>query len=91
MSSVWCAEHACTRPSPIYEERLKQSQKWISVKERLPKIGDKVLVISRLGDQSVATFDGDAFVDHHGIGAVIKYFTHWMPLPEPPEKEASGQ
>lgn len=84
MSSVWCAEHACTRPSPIYEERLKQSQKWISVKERLPKIGDKVLVISRLGDQSVATFDGDAFVDHHGIGAVIKYFTHWMPLPEPP-------
>lgn len=67
-------------------EQLAKSTGWISVKDRLPNIGETVLSIDRDRDQVVAVFDGRAFFDDHGMGAGIKHFTHWMPLPEPPEK-----
>lgn len=60
---------------------------WVSVKERLPELGQGVLVIDRDGSQEVATFAGDCFVGHDGIGADVNYFTHWMTLPEPPKED----
>lgn len=47
--------------------------KWISVNERLPKSG-LILVYH----------DGEIYVHFHAV-AYNMPFTHWMPLPEPPE------
>lgn len=65
---------------------------WISVKDRLPEIGEKVLVYSKFGHVSDMTLQRhggqngyDVLIfDPHGMkpGTDI---THWMPLPEQPE------
>lgn len=65
--------------------------KWISVEERLPRSGDTVLVYYRRGD-----YRGVDILRYVAVGRWVtadlhKKVTHWMPLPEPPEKEASGQ
>lgn len=58
---------------------------WVSVKERLPEIGDHVLV-------SNGGFVCESFLDKEGEwqrGGARLFFmkpTHWMPLPEPPKK-----
>lgn len=66
---------------------------WISVKDRLPDKGQMVIVLDNdLRDfykwnMEVALFDGlkkDKFWVSSGD---YRRFTHWMPLPEPPEKK----
>ena len=61
---------------------------WISVKDRLPKTGERVLVC--IG----AVFE--AFIDDDGkwqryysapLNEVLGEPTHWMPLPQPPKGE----
>ena len=61
---------------------------WISVKDRLPEEGVRVLVWEKHGSAYVAYVNKQV----SGVwqigdtnGAII---THWMPLPEPPEVEA---
>lgn len=51
---------------------------WISVKDRLPKDGDKVLVSLKSGDACCGEYCAA-----HGFTCSV---THWMPLPEPPPK-----
>lgn len=51
---------------------------WISVKDRLPKDGDKVLVSLKSGDACCGEYCAS-----HGFTYSV---THWMPLPEPPSK-----
>lgn len=68
----------------------KKVPRWINVKERLPKDGQKVIAAFRDGggvivDQarySNGEFDfaNWAYVWHENI-------THWTPLPEPPKEE----
>lgn len=63
---------------------------WISVKDRLPKIGDRVLVICEDGSYFAATLSVDPFVE--GPFFEASYFpyldvTHWMQLPEPPKQQ----
>ena len=72
-------------------ERLKNGvtvQEWISVKDRLPEPGERVLVC--IG----AVFE--AFIDSAGkwqryysapLNEVLGEPTHWMPLPQPPKGE----
>lgn len=58
--------------------------KWISVKDRLPKIEEIVLAYAPqwCSDESIVlTYDGEWY-DYNGV--LVDSVTHWMPLPEPP-------
>ena len=52
---------------------------WISVKEKLPKAGDYVVVALQNGLFLVSLIRKDT-----GRWATAAKITHWMPLPEPP-------
>ena len=63
---------------------------WISVKDRLPETGVEVLAYS----------DGDIYTVVHCIDGSwiasstyydLYHVTHWMPLPEPPDKLAEKE
>jgi hypothetical protein len=56
---------------------------WISVKDRLPEIGERVL-ISYYDGVSIGSYHRND--DWHGIGIILRSVTHWMPLPKPPEE-----
>lgn len=64
---------------------------WISVKDRLPKINQNVLVLTDSGIIEGWMAMGWNFIslNIHGCGCCGKdcdIITHWMPLPEPPKK-----
>lgn len=62
------------------------TNRWISVKDRLPLCGDRVIVTD-------GVFVCEAFLSisgkwvRNGIGWIASEITHWMPMPEPPEME----
>ena len=75
----------------LYIQRLEAAQpKWISVKERLPAKGLRVIV--RDGHNMVTTGWRSYYVDVKGnelweVDGAHNYrndVTHWMPTPEPP-------
>ena len=72
-----------------YEAGKKDAtQKWFSVKERLPEPGERVLYCYR-------GFVGEGYVTRSGewerAGIWTRYYpSHWMPLPEPPEEVNDG-
>lgn len=59
---------------------------WISVKDRLPRCGESVIVTD-------GVFVGEAFWGisgkwvRNGIGWIASEITHWMPMPTPPKTE----
>ena len=61
--------------------------KWISVKDRLPKVGEHVLVFSPI--TGIKT-DFIAFVENDEEDRFFRSgrVTHWMPLPEPPKEKS---
>ena len=67
--------------------------KWISVTDRLPKVGGDYLVVDLDGCQAVLPYSsrikrwnedmhGEKIIDYWDTDEV----THWMPLPEPPKE-----
>lgn len=70
----------------------QQTGGWISVKDRLPEIGEKVLTLDKWGhihDRTLYQFDGipkTTLFRPDGL-APGKDITHWQPLPEPPKGE----
>ena len=59
---------------------------WISVKDRLPESGKRVLACDDFGKIFFSKWLGGVgcWIDEkHNVGHV----THWMPLPEPPKGE----
>ena len=64
---------------------LAKVPKWISVKERLPRYGERVLVTN---DGSV--WEAYLSISHKWVRQEFVWaakVTHWMPLPEPPKEE----
>lgn len=57
----------------------KAAQEWISVKDRLPEEGKEILWYHQPG--------GEFAVGYLLDEATQPFFTHWMPLPEPPKEE----
>jgi hypothetical protein len=60
--------------------------KWISVEERLPRNGLKVLVLKK---HHAPTIQSALFRDNRFIfaGETMGDITHWMPLPDPPTEK----
>ena len=69
---------------------------WISVKDRLPEFQytnhlidttEKVLLygIHGVNDGWFKKIKDTGDIIAEGLGAVDKYSTHWMPLPQPPK------
>lgn len=77
------------------DERQLMSEEWIRVEDRLPEIGDKVLIYFGAIDNILMATVG---VDYDGNVIFFGYYrdcyscdhaediTHWMPLPKPPVK-----
>lgn len=63
---------------------------WISVEDRLPEIGDEVMIYSPTNGFFISQYD---LFPHFRDGdiPIFEYQnvtpTHWMPLPEPPEED----
>lgn len=76
----------------LQKERDAVVAEWISVKDRLPEVGQKVLACGVRHGMEVQQFhkawflnDGSCWWDWKHNSA--KAITHWMSLPEPPEVE----
>jgi hypothetical protein len=68
-------------------KQLRDRQEWVSVDDRLPEEGQKV--ISRytgVYDYDVVTFWRDTANIHFGHQPA----THWKPLPSPPQDKEQG-
>ena len=72
---------------------IEPKHEWISVRDRLPEQLKEVLVcFDGYGEKSVSTatyrnyFYGKEWLSNM-MSLSVDSVTHWMPLPEPPEKE----
>lgn len=65
---------------------------WISVKDRLPEVGNYYLVYLECGnvyhdkEMVVLPYNGTTKKWYGTICDLTKFITHWMPLPEKPKK-----
>ena len=64
--------------------------RWISVKERLPEYGERVICFTIHGGIPVCyrgySYDSDGrFILAYNGTDKVDNVTHWMPLPEPPK------
>lgn len=61
--------------------------RWVSVSERLPEDGVAVLWFNKswIWQLVVAKRDGESLDWGGDLSVTLHGFTHWMPLPEPPE------
>lgn len=60
---------------------------WISVKAKLPQAGERVLATN--GIVVGEAYLGDGWKRYYGTGWQVAFdlpVTHWMTLPEPPQK-----
>ena len=85
-------EFACNRYEKDYKALCEYLPKWIPVKERLPKYGERVLVFGGV-TMYVAYYDKNRYGGEswHKLNSKSHYCnpTHWMPLPQPPKEEAT--
>ena len=71
------------------QREMAMGNKWISVEERLPEVGQPVLLYAGEGDLARAYrfgfWCGNAF-EYAQLGPddIDAGFTHWMPLPDAP-------
>lgn len=57
---------------------------WISVKDRLPPVGRKVIIFTNSSYLAWHS-ENDEFMDFYD-NKIINHVTHWMPLPQPPKE-----
>jgi hypothetical protein len=70
-------------------DRLKHGG-WISVNERLPENGRRVMVIDKHENQTVAWCEHGRFWPDN-LQFSPSMITHWQPLPEPPKEDESDE
>lgn len=82
------SNEACKIALEALQER--EERQWISVKDRLPEVGQAVLTYGRKGSIGIG------FIQQNSCSNGKVYFyprygdslpTHWMPRPEPPKEE----
>ena len=85
---------AAMRNKLLCDEISRMKEKvphWISVEERLPELGQGVLVYDDCEYMSVADYTHDkhfpTVYEFHVNGEYEPGVTHWMPLPEAPKEE----
>lgn len=97
--SAMCKPELCNDAIACIDQ-LEKKTKWISVKDRLPKNGTDVLVLTAPGTLSLGKNCVVAEYIHPRMeksGVFINFYagyddknilavTHWMPMPEPPEE-----
>jgi len=72
-------KHQARRNLEDYIAELEAARRWIPVSERLPKEKQSVLALDRTG--TAYHWEYSKCLSNIFVG----YYTHWMPLPEPPE------
>lgn len=71
----------------IKKQMANISSEWISVKDRLPEYGGRVIVaLDEKGTKICGGLDSDRIGTHGEWVRWQGYVTHWMPLPEPPKE-----
>jgi hypothetical protein len=66
-----------------YTEAMK-GQRWIPVSERLPGIDEDVLIYPESARSKIFYFNGNGW-EYEGFKHDLNRFTHWQPLPQPPQ------
>lgn len=69
---------------------LTSPNEWVSVEEKLPPPKQNVLAYSTRSGIAEADYADGVWMQYRW-SAVMESVTHWMPLPEPPEKESEGR
>ena len=64
--------------------------RWIPCGERLPENFNYVIAAGSDGI-GIVRYNGALFADDSGAIYPISAFTHWMPLPSPPESEVQDE
>lgn len=79
--------------SPMFRPKgVKHMSKWIPVTERFPNVGEEVLVYSEHNGVRGGFLVTERNIESIPVwcesvrGRVDTGITHWMPLPEPPER-----
>lgn len=58
---------------------------WISVKDRLPEIGEYVIAYGKKGGVFICKRECEFIAEGKIYGSTVyRGFIYWMPLPEPP-------
>ena len=61
---------------------------WISVKDRLPKLGERVMAFCKASILTFLRYDGEVWFEMSSRNEYLPSFvTHWQHLPEPPKGE----
>lgn len=77
--------------SIAYDKAMKRyaENQWISVKDRLPELGQKVIAVFQDSGGSIADqarYRDDMFDFSGWCNVQMESVTHWMPLPAPPKE-----
>lgn len=82
------------RTAALHGYSLASGDKWISVSERLPEKGERVIIFGEnLGISSIISHIGIRNNWQDPINNDIpyaKHITHWQPLPSPPKQQQHG-
>ena len=61
---------------------------WISVKDEMPKLGERVMAFCRAGILTFLRYDGKVWFEMSSRNEyLLSFVTHWRPLPKPPKGE----
>ena len=77
-----CACATCIR------DEKRQGMGWVSVEDRFPEDGERVLVVWD-GEVDTLIYDADDNTYLNVFDEIINpwFITHWMSLPEPPKED----